>query len=64
MKNAFNNFAPFRALFTGASSDDFSVTPEGGTMNRRSGEPVKLVVRYTPTAAGQARKRGREGGRG
>mmetsp|Transcript_33048 Transcript_33048/g.106896 ORF Transcript_33048/g.106896 Transcript_33048/m.106896 type:complete len:355 (+) Transcript_33048:47-1111(+) len=48
VKNMFNTFAPYRCLFTADSDPDFSVSPNHGTMNRRTGEPISVVVRFTP----------------
>lgn len=50
--NMYNTFAPFRCVFTGDSASSFSATPEAGTMNRRSGEPVQVIVRYKPQEYG------------
>jgi len=50
VKNAVNTFAPYRCDFLPGSSRAFQATPNHGTMNRRDGEPVDLVVRYTPQA--------------
>ena len=50
--NDYNTFAPFRCAFLPGSSAAYSVTPDAGTMNRRSGEPVNVVVRYTPQESG------------
>jgi len=54
VQNMYNTFAPFRVLFTTDSSPDFTVTPTCGTMNRRSGDPIHLVVRFTPKNYGEA----------
>jgi len=48
VKNDLNTFAPYQAGFIEGSSAAFKVTPTAGTMNRRSGEPVSVVVRFTP----------------
>lgn len=53
VQNLYNTFAPFRVLFTLDSSGDFTVSPNCGTMNRRSGDPVNLIVRFTPTNYGE-----------
>ncbi|KAL1500381.1 hypothetical protein AB1Y20_013038 [Prymnesium parvum] len=45
VKNDFNTFAPYRCGFVGGSSAAFAVTPRHGSMNRRSGEPVEVIVR-------------------
>jgi len=50
VQNKFNTFAPYRCVFTSDSDADFTVTPHSGSMNRRSGEPVEVVVRWTPQA--------------
>ncbi len=50
-QNSFNTFAPFRCAFTEGSDPSFTVTPPFGTMNRREGEPIPVVVRYTPKEA-------------
>jgi hypothetical protein len=52
VKNDYNTFAPFRCELVYPSHTTFSVSPNHGTMNRRSGEPVEIVVRYTPDAPG------------
>jgi hypothetical protein len=52
VRNDVNTFAPFRCDFTPDSSMAFSVTPNYGTMNRRSGDPTPVVVRYTPMESG------------
>uniref|UniRef100_A0A7S3S7A6 MSP domain-containing protein n=1 Tax=Emiliania huxleyi TaxID=2903 RepID=A0A7S3S7A6_EMIHU len=49
VKNSYNTFAPYRCVFTAGSSPLFSATPNAGTMNRRSGEPVHVIVRFSPT---------------
>uniref|UniRef100_A0A7S0Q865 Uncharacterized protein n=1 Tax=Coccolithus braarudii TaxID=221442 RepID=A0A7S0Q865_9EUKA len=53
VKNQLNTFAPFQAGFAPGSSDAFQVTPNAGTMNRRSGEPIELTVRFTPKVYGE-----------
>ena len=53
VKNDYNTFAPYRCSFLPGSSEAYSATPNHGTMNRRSGEPVEVVVRYTPQASGE-----------
>ena len=53
VKNDLNTFAPFRCAMVPGSDACYTVTPNHGTMNRRSGEPVEVVVRYTPGATGQ-----------
>jgi len=52
MRNDYNTFAPFRCAFLPSSSSAFSVTPSHGTMNRRSGEPTAVVVRFQPMDTG------------
>uniref|UniRef100_A0A7S2DWS5 MSP domain-containing protein n=1 Tax=Haptolina brevifila TaxID=156173 RepID=A0A7S2DWS5_9EUKA len=51
--NDFNTFAPFRCGFIGGSSSAFTVNPPHGSMNRRSGAPIEVVVRYTPQGTGE-----------
>mmetsp|Transcript_32437 Transcript_32437/g.62457 ORF Transcript_32437/g.62457 Transcript_32437/m.62457 type:complete len:342 (-) Transcript_32437:370-1395(-) len=55
VKNDFNTFAPYRVLFTADSSPEFDVSPTAGTLNRRSGEPLNLIVRFTPQTYGEPR---------
>jgi len=52
VKNDYNTFAPYRCALLPGSSAAFSVTPNHGTMNRRSGDPVNVVVRFTPMDTG------------
>lgn len=52
VQNDYNTFAPFRVGFVSGTSAAFSVSPRHGTMNRRSGEPVEVVVRFTPSSPG------------
>ena len=52
VKNDYNTFAPYRCALLPGSSPAYTVTPNHGTMNRRSGEPVNVVVRYTPQETG------------
>jgi hypothetical protein len=52
VKNDLNTFAPFRCELVYPSHPTFTVSPNHGTMNRRSGEPTEVVVRYTPDAPG------------
>lgn len=52
VKNDYNTFAPYRCALLPGSSPAFTVSPNHGTMNRRSGEPVNVVVRYTPMDTG------------
>lgn len=55
VKNDYNTFAPYRVLFTADSSPEFEVSPSAGTMNRRSGDPLTLTVRFTPADYGEPR---------
>ena len=55
MTNMFNNFAPYRVALAPGSHPDFTVTPAGGTMNRRDSEPVHVLVRYNPQTYGEAK---------
>lgn len=48
VQNMANTFAPYRCFFAPGSHPAFTVTPNAGTMNRRSGEPVQVLVRFTP----------------
>lgn len=50
VSNLYNTFAPYQCDFTTDSPTEFSVSPSAGSMNRRSGEPIKLTVRFQPTA--------------
>jgi hypothetical protein len=52
VQNDLNTFAPFKCELVYPSHPTFTVTPNHGTMNRRSGEPTEIVVRYTPDAPG------------
>ena len=52
VKNDYNTFAPFHCDLLPGSSKAFTVTPHWGSMNRRSGEPTSVVVRYTPQETG------------
>ena len=52
IQNDVNTFAPYRCGFVGGSSSAFTCDPTHGTMNRRSGEPIHCVVRYTPQETG------------
>ena len=52
VRNDFNTFAPFRCALVPGSSSSFSVTPNHGSMNRRSGDPVDVTVRFTPQETG------------
>jgi len=53
VRNDYNTFAPFRCAFVAGSHSAFSCTPNHGSMNRRSGEPVTVTVRFQPQAAGE-----------
>eukprot|EP00186_Timspurckia_oligopyrenoides_P000794 CAMPEP_0182443982 /NCGR_PEP_ID=MMETSP1172-20130603/2576_1 /TAXON_ID=708627 /ORGANISM="Timspurckia oligopyrenoides, Strain CCMP3278" /LENGTH=360 /DNA_ID=CAMNT_0024639427 /DNA_START=102 /DNA_END=1184 /DNA_ORIENTATION=- len=46
--NQLNTFLPYRCQFTADSHPAFTASPETGTMERRSGEPVNVVVRFAP----------------
>eukprot|EP00183_Erythrolobus_madagascarensis_P004385 CAMPEP_0185857646 /NCGR_PEP_ID=MMETSP1354-20130828/29607_1 /TAXON_ID=708628 /ORGANISM="Erythrolobus madagascarensis, Strain CCMP3276" /LENGTH=339 /DNA_ID=CAMNT_0028559917 /DNA_START=45 /DNA_END=1064 /DNA_ORIENTATION=+ len=48
VKNKFSTFAPFRCAFTPDSHPAFTVSPESGSMNRSTGEPINVVVRFRP----------------
>jgi hypothetical protein len=48
VKNMANTFAPYRCYFAPGSHGAFTVTPNAGTMNRRSGEDIQVSVRFTP----------------
>ena len=52
IRNDVNTFAPYRCGFISGSASSFSCDPTHGTMNRRSGEPIHCVVRYTPMETG------------
>lgn len=52
VQNLYNTFAPFRCALLPGSSEAFTATPNHGSMNRRSGEPTTVTVRYTPEASG------------
>ena len=53
VQNQLNTFAPFQCDVTPESSSFFSVSPNEGSMNRRSGEPIEVVVRFKPEDSGQ-----------
>jgi len=53
VRNDYNTFAPFRCQFVSTTTGDFTVTPNHGSMNRRSGEPTVVTVRYTPQSVGE-----------
>lgn len=55
VKNEMNTFAPFRCTFSSDTPLEFSVTPTEGSMNRRSGEPTEVVVRFNPKEYGEAK---------
>jgi len=46
--NLMNTFAPYRCFFTPDSDREFTVSPNAGTMNRRSGDPINLMIRFRP----------------
>jgi len=50
VKNMFNTYAPYQCGFTPDSPPEFSVSPTEGSMNRRSGDPIEVTVRYNPKA--------------
>jgi len=52
VRNLANVFAPYTCGFTSGSSSAFSVSPEFGTMNRASGAPVEVTVRFSPREMG------------
>jgi len=52
VKNMFNTFAPFQCDFTPDSPREFTVSPNAGSMNRRSGEPIEVTVRFEPKSNG------------
>jgi hypothetical protein len=52
IRNETNAFAPYRCELVYPSHATFEVSPNHGTMNRRSGEPTEVVVRYKPDAPG------------
>jgi len=52
VRNDYNTFAPYRVVLMPGSSVDYDISPRHGSMNRRSGEPVNLMVRYTPREYG------------
>jgi len=51
--NDYNTFAPFRCGFVGGGSSAFTVSPAHGSMNRRSGDPIEVNVRYAPQSTGE-----------
>ena len=53
VRNDMNTFAPYQCGFTDDSPAAFSVTPTAGTMNRRSGDPVNVIVRFSPKQYGE-----------
>jgi hypothetical protein len=55
VKNEMNTFAPFQCRFTSDTPIEFSVTPTEGSMNRRSGAPTEVVVRFNPKEYGDAK---------
>lgn len=52
VRNDYNTFAPYICDLLPGSSPSYTVTPNHGSMNRRSGEPINLVVRFTPQDTG------------
>jgi hypothetical protein len=52
VKNLANVFAPFTCGFAPGSGPAFTVSPEAGTMNRASGDPIEVIVRYAPREMG------------
>eukprot|EP00179_Madagascaria_erythrocladioides_P007208 CAMPEP_0198313584 /NCGR_PEP_ID=MMETSP1450-20131203/4554_1 /TAXON_ID=753684 ORGANISM="Madagascaria erythrocladiodes, Strain CCMP3234" /NCGR_SAMPLE_ID=MMETSP1450 /ASSEMBLY_ACC=CAM_ASM_001115 /LENGTH=342 /DNA_ID=CAMNT_0044016593 /DNA_START=143 /DNA_END=1171 /DNA_ORIENTATION=- len=46
--NPYISYAPFRCVFTEDSHPAFVARPDRGTMERRGGAPVEIVVRFTP----------------
>jgi len=46
--NLMNTFAPYRCFFTPDSAFEFTVSPNAGTMNRRSGNPIEVMIRFRP----------------
>jgi len=56
VQNMVNTFAPYRCGLLPGSSSAFSVSPNHGTMNRRSGDPIEVVVRFTPSETGSAQE--------
>ena len=42
-----------RCRFTADTPIEFSVTPTEGSMNRRSGKPTEVVVRFNPKEYGE-----------
>ena len=53
VRNDMNTFAPYQCGFTDDTPASFSVTPTAGTMNRRSGDPVNVIVRFSPKEYGE-----------
>lgn len=53
VRNDYNTFAPYRCAFYPGSHSAFTCSPNHGSMNRRSGEPVSVTVRYTPQSPGE-----------
>lgn len=47
----FNTYAPYQCGFTADSPPEFSVSPTEGSMNRRSGDPIEVTVRFQPKAS-------------
>lgn len=55
VKNQVNTFAPYQCRFTADSAPEFSVSPAEGSMNRRSGAPIEVTVRFNPKEYGDAK---------
>jgi len=49
IRNPYITFLPYRCVFTGDSHPAFTVEPASGTMERRTGKPVQVLVRFKPT---------------
>ena len=52
VRNDYNTFAPFQCGLLPGSSPAFFRSPDAGSMNRRSGDPTEVVVRFTPMETG------------
>ena len=55
VQNDYNTFAPYQCKFAPGSHPDFSHDPAEGSMNRRSGEPTEITVRFSPKDNGAER---------
>jgi hypothetical protein len=53
VKNQFNTFAPYQCKFTADSPIEFSASPNEGSMNRRTGDPIEVTVRFNPKSYGE-----------